>query len=70
MIATIEEALATAVAAAFGWAMSKHPIAGAIGRPLTPALRERIQATLAGMVQSYLRETIGPMIPGGLPADG
>lgn len=67
MIATIEEALATAVAAAFGWAMSKNPIAGAIGRPLTPALRARIQATLAGMVQSYLREAIGPMIPGGLP---
>jgi AcrR family transcriptional regulator len=64
MIATIEEALATAVAAAFGWAMSKTPIAGAIGRPLTPALRERIQATLAAMVQSYLRDAI----PGGLPA--
>jgi AcrR family transcriptional regulator len=69
MIATIEEALATAVAAAFGWAMSKNPISGAIGRPLTRALRERIQATLAGMVQSYLRDTIGPMIPGGLPDD-
>jgi AcrR family transcriptional regulator len=67
VVATIEEALATAVAAAFGWSMSKNPIAGAIGRPLTPALRERIQATLAGMVQSYLRETIGPLIPGGLP---
>jgi AcrR family transcriptional regulator len=67
MIATIEEALATAVAAAFGWAMSKVPIAASIGRPLTPVLRERIQATLAGMVQSYLREAIGPMVPGGLP---
>lgn len=66
MIVTIELALVTAVSAAFGWAMSKVPLAASIGRPATPALQAGIRATLAGMVQTYLRATIGPMIPGGL----
>jgi len=69
MIATIELTLATAVAAAFGWAMSKYPIAGAIGRPVSPALQDEMRTTLAGMVRSYLAATIGPQIPGGLPFD-
>jgi AcrR family transcriptional regulator len=67
MIVTIELALVTAVSAAFGWAMSKIPLAASIGRQPTPALQTGIRATLAGMVQTYLTATIGPMIPGGLP---
>ncbi len=66
MIATLELTLATAVAAAFGWAMSKSAIAGAIGRPVTPMLQDEMRTTLAGMVRTYLAATIGPMIPGGL----
>jgi len=66
MLATIELTLATAVAAAFGWAMSKAPIAGAMGRPMSPALQDAMRTTLAGMVRSYLHDAIGPLIPGGL----
>jgi AcrR family transcriptional regulator len=67
MIVTIERALVTAVAAAFGWAMSKVPLAASIGREPTTMLQDEIRGTLAGMVQSYLTMTIGPLIPGGLP---
>ncbi len=67
MIATIELTLATAVAAAFGWALSKYAISGAIGRPVTPALQDAMRTTLAGMVRSYLREAIGPMLSGPFP---
>jgi AcrR family transcriptional regulator len=67
MLATLELTLATAVAAAFGWALSKYAISGAIGRPVTPALQDGMRTTLAGMVRTYLRETIGPYLPGPLP---
>ena len=59
---TIERALATAVAAAFGWAVSKHALAGALGRPVSTQLDDDIQGTLAGMLQTYLREQLGPVI--------
>jgi len=65
LISTIELTLATAVAAAFGWAMSKYPIAGALGRPVSPQLQEDMKTTLAGMVRTYLTATIGPHVPGG-----
>jgi AcrR family transcriptional regulator len=70
MIATIERALVTAVAAAFGWAMSKVPLAASIGREPTRRLQDEVRGTLAGMVQLYLREAIGPLVPGGLPGGG
>jgi AcrR family transcriptional regulator len=59
MIATIELALVTSVAAATGYAMSKHALAGAIGQPPSAALDAGVRSTLAGMVQSYLRDRIG-----------
>jgi len=67
MVATIERALVTAVAAAFGWAMSKGPLAASIGREPTRLLQDEVRGTLAGMVQMYLRTAIGPLVPGGLP---
>lgn len=59
MIETIELALVTAVAAATGYAIGKPALAGAIGREAGPALDAGVRRTLAGMVQSYLREAIG-----------
>ena len=67
MIATLELTLATAVSAAFGWALSKYAISGAIGRPVSPALSDEMRTTLAGMVRAYLHEAIGPHLPGPLP---
>lgn len=60
---TIERTLATAVAAAFGWAFSRHTIAGALGRTASTQLDDEIQGTLAGMVQTYLRANLGAAIP-------
>jgi TetR/AcrR family transcriptional regulator, repressor for neighboring sulfatase len=59
MVATIELALVTAVAAATGYAISKAALAGAIGREPSPALDAGVRSTLAGMLQTYLRERIG-----------
>jgi AcrR family transcriptional regulator len=59
MIETIELALVTAVAAAAGYAIGKPALAGAIGREVGPVLDAGVRRTLAGMVQIYLRETIG-----------
>jgi AcrR family transcriptional regulator len=67
MVVTLELTLGTAVAAAFGWALSKHAIAGAMGRPVSPPLQDAMRTTLAGMVRAYLREAIGPYLPGPLP---
>jgi len=60
-IETIELALVTAVAAAFGYAVSKAALAGAIGRGVSAELDAGVRRTLAGMLQSYLRDTIGVM---------
>jgi AcrR family transcriptional regulator len=66
MIETLELAMMTAVAAAFGWAASKHALSGAIGRGSSRELDLKVQNTLAGMLQSYLREQFGPLVT--LPA--
>lgn len=58
MIETIELALATAVSAATGYAVSKMAIAGALGREPSSALDAAVQRTLAAMVHSYLRQAI------------
>jgi hypothetical protein len=51
----------TAVAAATGYAFSKAALAGAIGRDPSPELDAGVRRTLAGMLQSYLREVLGPI---------
>jgi AcrR family transcriptional regulator len=58
---TIEVALVTAVSAAMGYAVSKAALSGAIGRDPSPLLDDAVRRTLAAMLQSYLREVIGPI---------
>lgn len=60
LVGIIEVALVTAVAAATGYAVSKVALAGAIGRDPSPTLDAAVRRTLAAMVQSYLRDAIGP----------
>jgi AcrR family transcriptional regulator len=51
----VELALVTAVAAAYGYAISKHALAGAIGQAPSAELDTEIQRTLGAMVRTYLR---------------
>ena len=51
----LELTLVTAVAAAFGYAASKHALAGALGRVNSPELDGEVRRTLAGMIQAYVR---------------
>ncbi len=59
LVDTLELAFVTAVAAATGYAFSKPALAGAIGRDPSPELDAGVRRTLAGMLQSYLREVLG-----------
>lgn len=59
LIAKLELALATAVAAAYGYAIGKYAIAGALGREASRELDAEIQRTLAEMLQAYLRADRG-----------
>jgi hypothetical protein len=59
IVETIELALLTAVSAAFGYAVSKYALAGALGRGVSAELDAGVRRTLTSMLQSYLRETIG-----------
>lgn len=59
LVDTLALALVTATAAAIGYAVSKHALAGAIGREPSPELDAGVRGTLAAMLQAYLRETIG-----------
>lgn len=52
-----ELALMTSVAAALGYAVSKHALAGAAGKHVSEALDDSVQATLAGMLRTYLATT-------------
>lgn len=51
----VELALVTAVAAAYGYAMGKYALVGAIGREANVELDRHIQQTLSDMLQAYLR---------------
>jgi len=62
-IEKIELALLTAVAAAYGYAITKYALAGSIGRGMSPQLDIDVQQTLAGMLRAYLRAELGPVIP-------
>lgn len=59
----IEDALMTAVAAAYGYAMGKYALASALGRPADAALDATIRETLAHMLQAHLREVLGIELP-------
>lgn len=58
VVERIELALVTAVSAAFGYAISKYTLAGAIGRPVGGELDLAVQRTLASMLAAYLRDAV------------
>jgi AcrR family transcriptional regulator len=60
MVAAVELALVTAVAAATGYAINKGALAAAVGQEPSRGLDAGVRKTLAAMVQGYLREAIGP----------
>lgn len=62
-LVAIEDALLTAVSAAYGYAMGKYALATALGRPVDRALDITVQQTLAHMIQAYLREVLGVEMP-------
>ena len=59
----IEDALLTAVSAAYGYALGKYALATALGRPVDRALDITVQQTLAQMIQAHLREVLGVEMP-------
>lgn len=59
MIDKIELTLTTAVASAYGYALAKYALVGALGREASETLDRQIQGTLAGMVQAYLKQELG-----------
>jgi len=63
-IVAIENALITAVSAAYGYAMGKLAMASAVGRPPGKELDDTVLATLAQMIQAHLRELLGIELPG------
>lgn len=58
MVHALELIMLTAVAAAVGYAVNKHALAGAIGSHPSPELDAAVQRTLAGMVQSYMQYAV------------
>ena len=61
VLEVIELALLTAVAAAYGYVLTRPALAGALGRPMSPALDADLRRTLAGMFEAYLRAQLGPI---------
>lgn len=55
VLTKVELALLTAVAAAYGYALAKHALVGALGREPSPALDAEVRDTLAAMIQTHLR---------------
>jgi AcrR family transcriptional regulator len=54
LIGKIELAIVTAVAAAYGYAIGKHALVGALGREASPELDAEVQRTLGEMLQAHL----------------
>lgn len=63
LIEKVELALLTAVSAAYGYALGRHALSGALGRAPTPELATQIQHTLAAMLQAHLRAELGIEVP-------
>jgi AcrR family transcriptional regulator len=55
LIDKVELSLVTAVAAAYGYAIGKYALVGAIGREASVELDAQVENTLTEMLQSYLR---------------
>jgi TetR/AcrR family transcriptional regulator, repressor for neighboring sulfatase len=58
LVAKVEMTLLCAVSAAYGYAIGKYPLAGALGREPSRALDDQLQQTLAAMVQAHLRDEL------------
>lgn len=59
LIAKVELSLLTAVSAAYGYALGKYALAGALGRQVGGALDAQVQQTLAAMVRAHIRAELG-----------
>ncbi len=55
LVERVELALMTAVAAAYGYAIGKYALVGALGREACVELDQQVQKTLGEMLQAYLR---------------
>lgn len=62
-IRQIEIALLAAVAAAYGYAIGKYALAGALGRPPTVELDREVLETVGRMVEAHLRYELGLTLP-------
>ena len=59
MIRTIEMALLAVVAAAYGYAIGKYALAGALGREVSVELDREVHRALALMLETHLRAELG-----------
>lgn len=59
LLGKVELALLTAVSAAYGYALGKYALCGALGRQASGALDAQVQQTLAAMVQAHIRAELG-----------
>lgn len=62
-IAKIELALLAAVSAAYGYAIGKYALSGALGRQPTVELDAEVLSTLGKMVETHLRHELGAALP-------
>lgn len=62
-VTVIENALVTAVAAAYGFAMGRFALATALGRPPDAALDAAVQDTLAQMLRAHFHDVLGVDLP-------
>ena len=58
LIHEIELTLLTAVSAAYGYAISKDALVGALGRKPSAELDDQVRQTLAVMVQAHIRAAL------------
>ncbi|HWU88720.1 MAG TPA: TetR/AcrR family transcriptional regulator [Kofleriaceae bacterium] len=62
LIAKLELSLVTAVSAAYGYAIGKHALVGALGREPSHELDAEVQRTLGEMLLAHLRAELGAVI--------
>ncbi len=62
-IRKIEVALLVAVASAYGYAIGKYALAGALGRPVSVELDREVLETVGRMVEVHLRSELGLALP-------
>jgi AcrR family transcriptional regulator len=58
LVGEVELTLLTAVSAAYGYALAKHALVGALGRTPSSELDDQVRDTLAAMVHAHLRAAL------------